>query len=63
MYNIFMVTDKEDLKGDISLVEEIIECYTDDPSHFVGRCKELEIGEIATYSDHINDYVIVRKVA
>lgn len=63
MYNITIVSDEENIDGDISLVEEIVECYTDNPIHFVNKCQSLKIGEQAKYSDYINDLIIVRRVA
>lgn len=63
MYNITIISDEENIDGNISLVEEIVECYTDSPIHFINKCQSLKIGEKAIYSNHIDDLIIVKKVA
>jgi len=63
MYQIHMITDDEKIIGDIKLVEEIIECYTDSPSWFIDGCIELEVGKSKRYSNHLEDFVIVTKIS
>jgi len=63
MYNIFVIADKEEVQGDINLVQEIVECYTDSPDSFVVDCANMKIGQEKRYANHIDDLIIIKRVA
>jgi hypothetical protein len=63
MYSIFVIADKEEVQGDINLVQEIVECYTDSPDSFVVNCANMKIGQEKRYANHIDDLVIIKRVA
>jgi hypothetical protein len=63
MYSIFVTADNEEVKGDINMISEIVECYTDDPSAFLSSCEDLNIGQRKIFSNYISDLVIVKRIS
>ena len=63
MYSIFVTADNEEVNGDINMISEIVECYTDDPSAFLSSCEDLDIGQRKIFSNYISDLVIVKRIS